>query len=920
MFNRKSISKSCSILFILVILLALAFNPQYGASAQAPAILYATPSGTGNCSTWGNACTLAAALTSAVSGDEIWVAAGLHRPTTGTLRSATFQLKSGVAVYGGFSGTETERAQRNPMTHVTILSGDLLGDDVGFTNNTENVYHVVMGANSAILDGFTITGGNANGLTVPDDTGGGMFIYQRNPSLTNLTFSYNSASTMGGGLYIDNGTPALTDVSFTNNSATWGGGMNGYASSPILNRVTFSGNAAQSAGGGLLIWSGGTTLLTNVTFSGNSATDHGGGMMIEGDSNATLTNVTFGGNTANQGGGIYNSGTAPLIRNAILWNNIAAGGGAQIYNSSTASVVTDGVVQDGCPAGSTCTNIIIADPHIGVLGNYGGATQTIPLLLGSSAIDTGNDSFCPATDQRSIARPQGAHCDIGAYEFVNLAPTDILLSNSTVAENANLNTLVGALSSVDPDPDNTFTYSLVPGGGDTDNASFTISGDTLRTSVVFDFETRPSYSVRIRTTDQGGAWYEEAFTITITNVNETPTDIQLSHTSVLENAAIDTPVGTLSSVDPDSGNTFTYSLVSGNGDTDNTSFNISGDALRTSTVFDYETRSSYSVRVRTTDQGGLSYEEAFTITVTDGNEFPTDIQLSHSSVAENSVINTAVGTLSSTDPDPGNTFTYNLVPGDGGADNTSFNISGNTLRTSVIFDFETRPSYSVRIRTTDQGGLSYEEAFTITITNANDAPVLASIANATIDEMAAFTFTASAIDVDPATVLTYSLTGSVPAGATISPTGGVFNWRPTEVQGPASFTFNVRVCDNGNPSLCDQQEITLSVSEVNLAPVAGNDAYSVMVNQTLSVLAPGVLINDGDADLPPNTLTAILVADPAHGTLTLNEDGSFTYLPNNWYGEDHFTYRVFDGGLSSPPATVTITVTPLTVFIPLVLR
>ncbi len=73
-------------------------------------------------------------------------------------------------------------------------------------------------------------------------------------------------------------------------------------------------------------------------------------------------------------------------------------------------------MQGGYPR-STCTNIITADPLLGALGNYGGFTQTIPLLAGSSAIDTGNDAVCPATDQRGVTRPQGAHCDIGAYEY-----------------------------------------------------------------------------------------------------------------------------------------------------------------------------------------------------------------------------------------------------------------------------------------------------------------------------------------------------------------------------------------------------------------------------------------------------------------------------------------------------------------------
>jgi hypothetical protein len=106
------------------------------------------------------------------------------------------------------------------------------------------------------------------------------------------------------------------------------------------------------------------------------------------------------------------------------------------------------------------------------------------------------------------------------------------------------------------------------------------------------------------------------------------------------------------------------------------------------------------------------------------NHNPTDILLSNSTIAENQPINTVVGTLSTTDPDAGNTFTYSLVSGAGDTDNTSFNISGNQLRTSAVFDFEIKNIYSIRIRTTDQGSLTFEKAFTITVTQAAGNPIV----------------------------------------------------------------------------------------------------------------------------------------------------------------------------------------------------
>jgi hypothetical protein len=101
------------------------------------------------------------------------------------------------------------------------------------------------------------------------------------------------------------------------------------------------------------------------------------------------------------------------------------------------------------------------------------------------------------------------------------------------------------------------------------------------------------------------------------SANSAPTDIGLTATSIAENDAVDAVLGTLSTTDSDVGDTFTYSLVTGPGDTDNASFNVSGASLRTSVAFDFETKSSYSVRVRTTDSGGATFEKTFTITVTD---------------------------------------------------------------------------------------------------------------------------------------------------------------------------------------------------------------------------------------------------------------------------------------------------------------
>jgi hypothetical protein len=183
-------------------------------------------------------------LDNALKGDEIWVAAGVYKPTieiggTGD-RNKSFQIRKGIAMYGGFVGIEISREQRDWQTNETVFSGDLNGDDVGFNNNGENSYHVVIGNktdSTAVLDGFVITAGNANSSTWPDDGGGGMTNYEGSPTITNCTFIGNSAYADGGGMRNwGNSKPMVTNCTFSGNSSNQEGGgmMNGEASSPAV--------------------------------------------------------------------------------------------------------------------------------------------------------------------------------------------------------------------------------------------------------------------------------------------------------------------------------------------------------------------------------------------------------------------------------------------------------------------------------------------------------------------------------------------------------------------------------------------------------------------------------------------------------------------------------------------------------------
>lgn len=204
--------------------------------------------------------------------------------------------------------------------------------------------------------------------------------------------------------------------------------------------------------------------------------------------------------------------------------------------------------------------------------------------------------------------------------LANEAPTEVVLAGASIGENASSGTLVGTLSAKDPDPDEAFTFQLVAGTGSSDNALFTIDGKSLKTKAVFDFESKTKASIRVKATDRGGRSTETVLSITVTNVNESPTGVALSKAEVAENLAAGTVVGTLSTSDPDAGNTFTYTFVAGTGADDNALFRIEGTSLKTAVAFNHEARSRYFVRVRSADQGGLSTARAFTIDVKDVEE------------------------------------------------------------------------------------------------------------------------------------------------------------------------------------------------------------------------------------------------------------------------------------------------------------
>ncbi|HCO95067.1 MAG TPA: hypothetical protein DIU00_14130, partial [Phycisphaerales bacterium] len=362
-------------------------------------------------SSWANAFRrLQDAFSAARYGDEIRVANGIYRPDQGLgqtsgNREATFRLENGLSIKGGYAGFgEADPNARDFETYNTILSGDLNGDDgPHFANNSENSYLVVVCIEcnkSVMLDGFTITGGNAT----TDYIAGGMLNYESNPIVKNCTFNGNSAG-QGGGMANRHSNPTVTNCTFSGNATVYGGGgmYNTDSSNPVVTDCIFIENSASMLGGGGMYNGDSSPTVTNCRFSGNYAM-FGGGMYNVGGSSTTVTNCTFSENRVSAwGGGMQNeAGAKPTVTNCILWGDMPD----EIAFSGSATVTYSNVEGGWAGIGN-----IASDPKF--------ADAEGRLSFESPCIDAGNNDTVPSditTDLDGNPRIVNSTVDMGAYE------------------------------------------------------------------------------------------------------------------------------------------------------------------------------------------------------------------------------------------------------------------------------------------------------------------------------------------------------------------------------------------------------------------------------------------------------------------------------------------------------------------------
>ncbi len=308
--------------------------------------------------------------TNAAGGGELWLKAGTYYPDSGSPEN-TIILRSGVHLYGGFDGGEVIRSDRDPAANVTIISGDLNKDGA---ISTGDAYHVLRGANDVVLDGFTITGGNAVG-----------------------SMEYR----LGGGMYNSNTSPLINNCIFENNYAEEGGAMYnvGEEAMPLINASIFDNNSAKK-GGAIVCRSGAHAYIENTDFTNNTAEWRGGAVFIDYGADPVIIGGKIHDNacTDGNGAGVYIDdnasqldGTDPIFKDVIISSNSASfrGAGLSAYSNASMPVLygctfSNNAAQEGGGAIAVDNGV-----HIRLKScSYGANTST----NGSSKID--NDGSC----------------------------------------------------------------------------------------------------------------------------------------------------------------------------------------------------------------------------------------------------------------------------------------------------------------------------------------------------------------------------------------------------------------------------------------------------------------------------------------------------------------------------------------------
>ncbi|MBE0651165.1 MAG: cadherin domain-containing protein [Bacteroidales bacterium] len=552
-----------------------------------------------------------------------------------------FSQTTPKTIYISTSGSDTNTGELN-SPYKTIQfgidnanKGDTILVDSGTYKENINILEKNITLISKYGPDLTIIDGNKAGTCINiqiDSTG--------NFKLDGFSVTNGLGSSSAGGIYVscNKGNILLTNLNVYSNLTDFQGGgisinSSDQGSITVKNCKIYSNECVNYGGG---IFSSGNNLVENCVIYNNITQLDAGGLYVQGKFkmiNSTIVHNLIPGGRYGAGIDINSGLDSVLLMNNVFYNNVRNSNNSQddgvfVWNGQT--FVYNNYLQDSNVVYTVDKGNIYSDSDPFSSSdslNYNLSNFSNTIGAGADSVSFGGTIYYPPNvdiNGNNRPSPSNSKPDMGAYEnplgVRYYSPTNIILSDSSVNERDSIGTTVGTLTSIDQDKSNSHTYSLVSGEGDTNNVSFTISDDTLKTNEVFYYEKDSLYTIRIQSTNGDGGSFSKSFVIKINHVNQSPTNILLSDTTVNENAPVGTVVGVLTSVDPDSSDTHTYSFVSGDGDTNNSSFSISADTLKTNEIFDYETDSLYSIRIQTDDGHGGIFSKPFTIKINNLND------------------------------------------------------------------------------------------------------------------------------------------------------------------------------------------------------------------------------------------------------------------------------------------------------------
>ncbi|NVO20460.1 MAG: T9SS type A sorting domain-containing protein [Bacteroidetes bacterium] len=477
----------------------------------------------------------------------------------------------------------------------------------------------------------------------------------------------------------------------------------------------------------------------------------------------------------------------------------------------------------------------------------------------------------------------GTAPDLGAFEYssgsANQAPT-ILNQSFSVNENSANGTTVGTVVATDPNAGQTLTYSIL--SGNTNNA-FTINASTgvlvVANSAALNYEAIISFALVVKVQDNGSGSLSSQATVTVNliNLNEPPV-ISPQTFTVSENSSNGTSVGTVAATDPDAGQALSFSILSGN---TGTAFAINSATgaltVATSSALNFETNPAFSLIVKVQDNGAgtLSSQATVTVNLSNVNEPPVIVNQAFS-ISENSAIGTLAGNVIASDPDAGQALTYSILSGN---TNSAFAINSATGALTVAatsaLNFETNPVFILVVKVQDNGAgsLSSQANITVNLLNVNEPPSISaqSFSIAENSTNGSNVGTVVATDPDAGQTLTYSiLSGNTNSAFIISASTGVISVASSTAlnfEANPTFILVVKVQDNGSGPLSSQANITISLTNVNEAPVLNDQVFNVTELSPVGTIVGNVIATDPDAG---QVLTYSLLSGNSSNAFSIN--------------------------------------------------